>query len=116
VEERGEKVGIGLKCVNLKMVEMQILLEKEKIGHIFIEVNVTMKYPSKQQLYYEISKLKREKFGVVTISIKELNEWILKNSAIPEDDDEPFVLKHETGTNLLFGGIHCTLNNDDENL
>ena len=73
------------------------------------------KYPSKQQLYYEISKLKREKFGVVTISIKELNDWILKNSALPENDDEPFVVKHETGTNLLFGGIHCTLNNDDEN-
>ncbi len=42
VEEIREKVGIGFKCVNLKMVEMQIVLEKEKIGHIFIGVNVTM--------------------------------------------------------------------------
>jgi hypothetical protein len=42
VEEIREKVGIGFECVNLKMVEKQIVLEKEKIGHIFIGVNVTM--------------------------------------------------------------------------
>ncbi len=31
-----------IKVREFEVVEMQILLEKEKIGHIFIEVNVTM--------------------------------------------------------------------------
>ena len=53
--------------------------------------------PFKQQLYYELSKIKIEKFGPAQISMKELKEWLIKNSEVPEDEDEPFVVQYETG-------------------
>ena len=73
-----------------------------------------IKCPSRRQLYYELSKIRKDRFGEVKISLKELNAWLLEHSVIPEEDDTPFVVKHESGVNLIFGSINTNLNDKDE--
>jgi hypothetical protein len=70
------------------------------------------KLPNKTQLYYELKKIREEKFGVAKISMKVLNEWLKEHSVIPDDEDEAFVVKFETGVNLAFSGVNVELNDD----
>jgi hypothetical protein len=52
-----------------------------------------MQLPTKMQLNNYISDRRRVKFGQPTIHLGELEKWIHEHESIPDDDNEPFVMK-----------------------
>ena len=61
----------------------------------------------------ELVKIKLKKYGEVNIKISELKKWLVEHSILPDDDNEPFVLKHESASNNMFAPISNV--NDEEN-
>lgn len=74
------------KLFNLRLKPKAILSELAKIEGIHL--------PSKRQLYNYLSDLRAQKFGKSGICLGELEQWIFKRTAIPEDDNEVFVISY----------------------
>ncbi|XP_047999155.1 uncharacterized protein LOC125236407 [Leguminivora glycinivorella] len=55
-----------------------------------------MKVPSKRQLNNYLSDHRRAIYGPSTISLGELEQWLINKSQIPEDDNEPYVVSFHT--------------------
>lgn len=51
-----------------------------------------IKVPSKKQLNNYLSDRRRVVYGPSTISLGELEQWLINKSEIPEDDNEPYVI------------------------
>ena len=69
--------------------------------------------PSRRQVYYQVQVLKKKIYGDVVISLGELLKWCESNSAVPEDLDEGFVVKHEGFCNFEFKPIDDDDDDDD---
>jgi hypothetical protein len=65
------------------------------------------------QLYYILRKIRLDKFGESNISLGELTRW-LDSKNTPVDDETPFVLNSESGSNSIFSTID-TLDDDNDN-
>ena len=53
-----------------------------------------IKVPSKKQLNNYLSDRRRVIYGPSTISLGELEQWLINKSQIPEDNDEPYVINY----------------------
>jgi hypothetical protein len=103
-----------IRALIVKLFDMGITKPSSVLSQLRNQVPPLPNCPSKRQLYYEISKIKTQRYGSRKISLKELNEWLELHSKIPEDEDEPFVVKFESGCKLVFNGLNANLNDDDE--
>lgn len=74
------------KLFDLHLKPKAILAALQKIYGI--------KLPTKMQLNNYLSDRRRVKFGHHTIHLGELEKWIHDHETIPEDEDEPFVMKY----------------------
>nr|XP_049693186.1 uncharacterized protein LOC110379661 [Helicoverpa armigera] len=74
------------KFFNLRLKPRAILSELAKIEGIHL--------PSKRQIYNYLSNLRAQKFGKSGICLGELEQWIFKRTAIPEDDNEVFIISY----------------------
>jgi hypothetical protein len=70
--------------------------------------------PTRIQLYYQVQKIKLEKYGSVNLSLGDLNNWLKKFSSVPDDDDTPFVVKHESGSKTKFAPMSDLFDEDDD--
>jgi hypothetical protein len=82
-------------------IEVQDLIKKlfdehykpKTIRRKIAEANLPV--PTKNQLAHILQKLKKTKFGRYEISLGELTKYCEEYSAVPEEQDEAFVLKYE---------------------
>lgn len=51
--------------------------------------------PTTAQIKYQVAKLKAELYGKGEISLSELEKFLAKNSAIPDGEDDAFVIGHK---------------------
>lgn len=57
-------------------------------------IEAKIKVPSKNQLNNLISELREKTFGTPKMTLGELEAILTQHTAIPDDDDEPFVVSH----------------------
>lgn len=74
------------KLFDLRLKPKAILSELGKIEGIHL--------PTKRQLYNYLSDRRAQKFGKSGIFLGELEQWIFERTAIPEDDNEVFVVSY----------------------
>lgn len=88
-----ELVELIIDCSKSRMTVKRIIDHinnlKEKFGLFANDIT-----PTSQQIYYLIRKRKNEEAPDI-VSIGELVDWCTKNSIVPEDENEAFVLDFE---------------------
>lgn len=105
-----ELIELIIECSANRMPAKKII---DHISHLRekYELFAEDKIPTIQQIYYAVRKHKQQQAQAI-ISIGELVEWCEKNSAIPNDEDQAFVLHFETnkeGENMYFRFAVSTL-------
>ena len=107
--------GISLKMTEkiLELYELGVT-KPSSIKMTLRSLDLDEEIPTRRQLYYELVKIKLKKFGIVNIKMSQLNQWLLEHSCVPDDENMPFVIKFESGSNSLFAPI-VNLNEEDDN-
>ncbi len=67
-----------------------------------------MEVPKTKQLANYLSQYKKKKYGDSSISLGELEQWCEDHSAIPANENEPFVVNY----NIVY---HDEIEEDDDN-
>lgn len=82
------------ECASKRMTAKKVI---EHIDHLRKTFNLFIDEvtPTAQQIYYIIRKVKNVEAPPI-LSIGELNQWCEDHISIPEDQDEPFVLRYQT--------------------
>jgi len=85
----------------------------KRIREIFIERAITP-IPSEIQLRNQLVHIRKEIYGPPTISLGELEHWLNLSSAIPESDDQAFVVNYQVIYNDEDDNPDASEDDDDE--